>query len=198
MPAACSWPESVNSSDLSAPRVTYPSASRRPIISCTVGADTCIARAMFAPVIGRPGLLQPVDDLEVLLLGDGGLLLGHGAILAGAVRSDPTSIAAVQIGPGTRVLVTGASRGIGEAIARAFAKRGATLGLLARKREPLDELAAELPGDGPCRLVADVTDSDSIAARPSSSSATWTCWLPMPASRTTGHSRSCRSTRHAR
>jgi hypothetical protein len=31
-------------------------------------------------------LLKPVDGLEVLLLGDGGLLLGHAAILAGAVR----------------------------------------------------------------------------------------------------------------
>jgi short-subunit dehydrogenase len=70
----------------------------------------------------------------------------------------------VEIGPGTRVLVTGASRGIGQAIARAFAKRGATLGLVARKREPLDELAQQLPGDGHVALVADVGDSDSVAA----------------------------------
>src|ERR1700684_1297191 len=32
----------------------YPSRSRRPIISWTVGADSCMARAMLAPVIGRP------------------------------------------------------------------------------------------------------------------------------------------------
>ncbi|HVG75509.1 MAG TPA: SDR family oxidoreductase [Thermoleophilaceae bacterium] len=69
----------------------------------------------------------------------------------------------MQIGPGSRVLVTGASRGIGEAIARAFAKRGATLGLLARKREPLDDLAAQLEGEGHVPLVADVTDPDSVA-----------------------------------
>ena len=62
------------------------------------------------------------------------------------------------------MLVTGASRGIGEAIARAFAARGATLGLLARKREPLEALAEALPGDGHVPLVADVTDPDSVAA----------------------------------
>jgi short-subunit dehydrogenase len=68
----------------------------------------------------------------------------------------------VEIGPGTRVLVTGASRGIGEAIARAFAKRGATLGLLARRRAPLEELARELPGNGHVTLEADVSDADSV------------------------------------
>ena len=61
------------------------------------------------------------------------------------------------------MLVTGASRGIGEAIARAFAKRGATLGLVARKRELLDELASQLEGDGHVALVADVSEEDSVA-----------------------------------
>src|SRR3954470_14993623 len=51
-PAAKSRPFEVNSSDLSALRVMYPSPSRRPTISCTVGAETCIARATFAAVIG--------------------------------------------------------------------------------------------------------------------------------------------------
>jgi NADP-dependent 3-hydroxy acid dehydrogenase YdfG len=69
----------------------------------------------------------------------------------------------MQIGPGSRVLVTGASRGIGEAIARAFAARGATLGLVARGRGPLDALAEALPGTGHAALEADVADADSIA-----------------------------------
>jgi short-subunit dehydrogenase len=69
----------------------------------------------------------------------------------------------MELAPGTRVLVTGASRGIGRAIAGAFAARGATLGLLARNRDPLEELAKELPGDGHAALDADVADAESIA-----------------------------------
>jgi short-subunit dehydrogenase len=70
----------------------------------------------------------------------------------------------MQIGTGTRVLVTGASRGIGEAIARGFAARGCTLGLVARRLEPLEKLAGELPGEGHVPIPGDVTDADSMAA----------------------------------
>jgi short-subunit dehydrogenase len=52
----------------------------------------------------------------------------------------------VQIGSGTRAFVTGASRGIGRAIAQALAQRGATVGLAARSTSELKALAAELPG----------------------------------------------------
>jgi short-subunit dehydrogenase len=69
----------------------------------------------------------------------------------------------MEVKSGTRVLVTGASRGIGEAIARAFAARGATLGLVARHREPLERLARSLPGDRHAAIEGDVADADSIA-----------------------------------
>jgi short-subunit dehydrogenase len=70
----------------------------------------------------------------------------------------------MQVGPETRVLVTGASRGIGAAIARAFAARGCTLGLVARRREPLEQLAGALAGEGHQAIPADVTDPDSMTA----------------------------------
>jgi short-subunit dehydrogenase len=51
----------------------------------------------------------------------------------------------VRIEPGTRALVTGASRGIGRALCVGLASRGARLGLTARGREGLEELASQLP-----------------------------------------------------
>ena len=51
------------------------------------------------------------------------------------------------------VLVTGASSGIGAEIARAIARRGARLALVARGREPLEALARELAADGPEPIV---------------------------------------------
>ncbi|WP_420223319.1 SDR family oxidoreductase [Pigmentiphaga litoralis] len=44
------------------------------------------------------------------------------------------------------VFITGASSGIGEALARQYAAQGATLGLVGRRKDALDALAASLPG----------------------------------------------------
>ncbi len=70
----------------------------------------------------------------------------------------------MEIGPGTRVIVTGASRGIGRAIAQEFAAAGCTLGLVARSEEGVAELAASLPGEGHMALPADVSDAASMGA----------------------------------
>jgi short-subunit dehydrogenase len=61
------------------------------------------------------------------------------------------------------VFLTGASSGIGAAMAAEFARRGATLGLVARRREALDAIAATTPGRHR-RYAADVTDKDAVIA----------------------------------
>jgi NADP-dependent 3-hydroxy acid dehydrogenase YdfG len=48
-------------------------------------------------------------------------------------------------------------------MARSFAARGCTIGLVARDREALEALAAELPGAGHLVLTANVADAGSIA-----------------------------------
>lgn len=63
-----------------------------------------------------------------------------------------------------RVFITGASSGIGAALAREYAARGAVLGLLGRRRAALDALLASLPHPERHRAYAvDVTDHAALA-----------------------------------
>lgn len=59
---------------------------------------------------------------------------------------------------GRTALLTGATGGLGRAIAVALAGRGATLLLSARRQEALEQLAAELPGSGHRALPADLAE----------------------------------------
>ena len=67
---------------------------------------------------------------------------------------------------GRRAAVTGASGDIGRAIALALAAAGADVALLARRRERLETLAAEMRALGRQAAVVpvDVTDAEAVAA----------------------------------
>jgi short-subunit dehydrogenase len=67
----------------------------------------------------------------------------------------------VRIGPDTRVVLTGASRGIGRALAAELAGRGARLGLIARGEDELRALCGEL-GELATPLPADVADREAV------------------------------------
>lgn len=63
-----------------------------------------------------------------------------------------------------RVVITGASSGIGAALARHYARRGATLGLIARRRDALESLAGEFDGNPVSVYAADVRDASAMQA----------------------------------
>ncbi len=64
-----------------------------------------------------------------------------------------------------KILVTGASRGIGRAIARALTREGAHVALVGRTEEAIRESAkeAESYGGSACAIVADVSTSEGAA-----------------------------------
>jgi short-subunit dehydrogenase len=61
---------------------------------------------------------------------------------------------------GRRVLITGASRGIGEALAEKFAAAGSTVALVARTKDAIESTAARLGGSA---HVADLSDPEQVA-----------------------------------
>ena len=64
---------------------------------------------------------------------------------------------------GVVAAVTGASSGIGEATARALVEHGATVALLARRADRLDDLATELGGKTSVHVV-DLADTEAAVA----------------------------------
>ena len=78
----------------------------------------------------------------------------------GRLRDLPSPLA------GKRILVTGASSGIGEATATAVAARGATVLLVARRAEELERVRAEIAARGGTAyaFACDVTDGPAVDA----------------------------------
>ena len=67
--------------------------------------------------------------------------------------------------PRLKVFITGASSGIGAALAKAYAARGTECGLVARRIDALESLRRSLPHADAHRCYAvDVTDADALAA----------------------------------
>ncbi len=62
-----------------------------------------------------------------------------------------------------KVFITGASSGIGAALALHYAEQGATLGLAARRQQALTDLLADLPGHH-AAYALDVSDAPALAA----------------------------------
>jgi dehydrogenase/reductase SDR family protein 12 len=96
---------------------------------------------------------------------DKSVLLGYSSIGARLRRrwwpSDPAEAALV----GRRVVVTGASGGLGEATAQELARLGATVHLVGRTAERLSEAAARIRREVPdAQLQEDVCDVSDLAA----------------------------------
>jgi short-subunit dehydrogenase len=65
---------------------------------------------------------------------------------------------------GRKALLTGATGGLGRAIAKALASRGAKLVLSSRNADELDELAGALPGTGHAAVISDLAEEGAALA----------------------------------
>ena len=79
---------------------------------------------------------------------------------------DPEPLYTAQSFSGKVVLVTGASRGIGRETALHYARAGASVAIVARTEDALDEtrdiIVAAVPGADVLVIVADVRDVESV------------------------------------
>ncbi len=82
-----------------------------------------------------------------------------------------------------KVFITGASSGIGEALAQQYAANGATLGLAARRMDVLEQLRSRIvsrAGSGTVEVYAtDVTSASTLARVASEFNVKWVSPLPL-------------------
>ena len=64
---------------------------------------------------------------------------------------------------GKIAIITGAGSGIGRACALAFARDGANVSLVGRRKKPLDEVADEIGRESACVIDADVSRTQDVA-----------------------------------
>jgi len=84
----------------------------------------------------------------------------------------PASFAGAADVTGKRVVITGASRGLGRLLAHAFSRGGARVALVARTETDLKAVAAELPGPS-LVLSGEVTDEEFNESVADSTAAEW-------------------------
>src|SRR6478735_3685854 len=93
----------------------------------------------------------------------------------GRLGGEPRRTPVAEWFGGQAVVVTGASSGVGRAVARALGARGAKVGLIARNSEALEHAADEIRRAGGEALVLplDVADADAVEAAAAQVAARW-------------------------
>jgi len=101
----------------------------------------------------------------------------HAALVAATPGTSATPDAVANFWPGKRVLLAGASSGLGEALAHELSSRGASLVLAARRADRLQSIAdacvrvADEGATQPAILPMDVTDNDDVLGAHAASAA---------------------------